>query len=201
MHVSLAFVVILVSYQTSESLQRMQAALERQRASVRKQVKGEAGPFFTTAWFEPRPPETTPSVQAPCEAVPAQDLWKLIVETATKEGLNPLLLRAVVNRESGGRPCAVSSKGAEGLMQLMPSTSSDLGVRDAFDAAENIAGGARYLKQMLERYQGDLRLALAAYNAGPQRVDDAKGVPPIAETQAYVEAIMKAVNAATEPAP
>jgi soluble lytic murein transglycosylase-like protein len=110
-----------------------------------------------------------------------------------------MLIQAMVRRESGGRPCAVSVKGAQGLMQLMPDTQYDLGVRDPFDPAENIAGGVRYIRQMLNRYKGDMRLALAAYNAGPQRVDAGKDVPAIAETQAYVTAIMSALKSVEEP--
>jgi soluble lytic murein transglycosylase-like protein len=191
--------VVLVVCQTGESMSRMLAAVERQRQSVRKQVKGAPGAFFLTAWNGSTVADNgAPRVDAPCEPVPAAELRKLIVEASVREGLNPLLLRAVVQRESGGRPCAVSPKGAEGLMQLMPGTAADLGVRNSLDPAENMAAGARYLKQMMDRYKGDLRLALAAYNAGPQRVDEAGGIPAIAETQSYVSAILAQMDNTAE---
>jgi soluble lytic murein transglycosylase-like protein len=177
-----------------ESVRKMQASIEKQRESVRKQAPGAASGFFTTGWVVAHIPEAAPPITAPCEPVPAEQIRKLIVDAAAKEGVNPLLLRAMISRESAGRTCAVSEKGAQGLMQLMPGTSADLGVRDPFDPAENVFGGARYLKQMLDRYKGDLKLALAAYNAGPQRVDDAGGVPSIPETQAYVSAILAEVK-------
>lgn len=190
MIVIVPLLLISAAFQTADAAVRMQAAMERQRASVRKQIKSSPTAFFTTGWSDTSLPQLGPRVQAPCEPVPAEDLRKIIADAAAKEGINPMLIRAIIDRESGGRACAVSPKGAEGLMQLMPSTSSDLGVRDPFNAADNVSGGAHYLKQMLDRYKGNLRLALAAYNAGPQRVDEANGVPEIPETQAYVAAIM-----------
>ena len=199
--VSLALSFALAANEANlpDSVARMQAAVEKQRASVRRQAPAPASGFFTTGWLDGDSVAAGTTVGAPCEPVPGDQLNKLLTETATKEGVNSKLLHAMIARESAGRPCAVSPKGAEGLMQLMPGTSSDLGVRDPFDAAENIAGGARYLKQLLDRYKGDLRLALAAYNAGPQRVDEVRGVPEIAETQAYVSAIMSEVKDLDEP--
>jgi soluble lytic murein transglycosylase-like protein len=110
----------------------------------------------------------------------------LIDQAAEKEGLQSDLLRAVIGQESAFRPCAVSPKGAMGLMQLMPATASWLGVADPFDPGENISSGAKLLKMLLDRYAGNLDLALAAYNAGSAKVDGAGGIPPFAETQKYV---------------
>jgi hypothetical protein len=104
-------------------------------------------------------------------------------------GVDAALLRAIMHAESAFNPMAISNKGAQGLMQLMPGTASDLGVVNAFDAAENIRGGARYLSQMLRHFNGDERLATAAYNAGPGAVQKYAGVPPYAETQVYVERV------------
>lgn len=185
-----------------------QSALERQRASASKQLDSlrrragvSAQSFFSTAWLGAPVrmiPANAPDVRADCEPVSAASLSGFIAEAATREGLNPALLRAVIHRESGGRACAVSAKGAQGLMQLMPATSAELGVSDAFDPAQNIGAGARYLKDLLKRYSGNLRLALAAYNAGPQRVDAGGAVPAIAETQAYVRAILETLDGESE---
>ncbi len=169
------------------------AAIEKQRASVRRQVSDNpSSSFFTVPWVSPAVGTTAPLPQAfgDCEPVSAADLSKIVMDAAQREGINPSLIRAVIKRESAGRPCAVSSKGAEGMMQLMPATQSDLGVQDSFDPVQNVGGGAKYLKQLLARYKGNLELALAAYNAGPQRVDEGNKVPEIAETQAYVAAIL-----------
>jgi soluble lytic murein transglycosylase-like protein len=176
----------------SESIARMQVAIEKQRASVLRQAGGApANSFFTLPWSDaPSALAGEPVVEADCDPIPADQLRRLVAEAAVKEGINPSLIQAVIRRESGGRPCAVSPRGAQGLMQLMPPTQSDLGVRDPFDPAENINAGARYLKQLLTRYKTDLRLALAAYNAGPQRVEPGGQVPAIPETQAYVTAIL-----------
>lgn len=103
-------------------------------------------------------------------------------------------LASVIRAESANNPRAVSRKGAQGLMQLMPSTAGTMGVGNSFDPAANVDGGSRYLLQLLERYQGDAVKALAAYNAGPQRVDQYHGVPPYRETRAYVTRIISDYN-------
>jgi soluble lytic murein transglycosylase-like protein len=99
----------------------------------------------------------------------------------------------VIQQESGARPCAVSSKGALGLMQLMPATSDQFGVNDPFDAEQNINAGARLLRQLLTRYSGDVSKTLAAYNAGPGRVDQTDGIPSIPETVHYVSSILSSL--------
>jgi soluble lytic murein transglycosylase-like protein len=104
-------------------------------------------------------------------------------------GVNAALLRAVIHAESGFNPRALSYKGAQGLMQLMPGTAFELGVDDAFDPGENISGGARYLAELLRDFHGDVRLAAAAYNAGAGAVTKYGGVPPYAETQVYVKRV------------
>jgi soluble lytic murein transglycosylase-like protein len=104
-------------------------------------------------------------------------------------GADPALVKAVVANESGFDPVATSPAGAQGLMQLMPGTAAGLGVRDAYDPAQNIAGGTRYLMQLLQRFNGDVPTALAAYNAGPQAI--ARGEMPV-ETQHYVRSVLDA---------
>lgn len=124
----------------------------------------------------------------------------LIEAHAQHHGLQPDLVRAVIQVESGFNPFAVSPKGAMGLMQLMPATASELGVVNPFEPEQNIRGGVAYLKQLLERFDNKVELALAAYNAGPGAVDRyGQQVPPYRETQAYVKKITKGRTAAGPP--
>jgi soluble lytic murein transglycosylase-like protein len=176
------------------SIAAMQASVGKQKASVTAQV-GTGGPadsFFSTPWIAP-PSIIPPTVVPPCDAMQEEQLQPIVTESATKQGLKPELISAVIKRESASYPCAISDKGALGLMQLMPETAQQFGV-DPLDPKQNVSAGAQYLKQLMTRYKGDLRLTLAAYNAGPQRVDTDKKVPDIPETIAYVDSIMKDLN-------
>ncbi len=114
----------------------------------------------------------------------------LIEQAAAREQLDPAIVRSVIQHESGFDPSATSPAGAQGLMQLMPATAEGLGVTDSYDPAQSIDGGTHLLRQLLDRYGGDLTRALAAYNAGAGAVDRYGGVPPYAETQAYVRNVI-----------
>ncbi len=132
-------------------------------------------------------------------AVRQAELWPKVEEIATAHGVDPRLVDLMIRVESGYDPTAVSPKGARGVMQLMPATASLYGVADPFDPFENIRGGVRYFKDLLERFQHDLSLALAAYNAGPEAVERYGGVPPYEETRNYVASILAAYNGQDRP--
>ena len=117
-------------------------------------------------------------------------LAKLIQKYAKQHGVDPKLVQAMIRQESGFNPMAVSPKGAMGLMQLMPETAASLGVEDPFDLEQNLKGGIRFLKRCLHRFDQNLPLALAAYNAGPGRVVEHQGMPPFKETHTYVKKIV-----------
>jgi soluble lytic murein transglycosylase-like protein len=119
------------------------------------------------------------------------ELDGLIDTHAQRQGLDPELVRAVVLVESSYNPTARSTKGAMGLMQLMPATASSLQVEDPYDPEENLRGGTIYLRRLLDRYDGDLEMALAGYNAGPQAVDRHRGLPPYPETHEYVDRVLR----------
>jgi len=125
-----------------------------------------------------------------CSPLMDEELAMVVDGVTRKYTLDRSLLRAVIETESGGFPCAVSHQGAMGLMQLMPGTARHYGVRNPYDPHSNVDAGARYLKSLLDRYDNNMRLALAAYNAGPGNVDQHKGVPPFRETQRYVRSIL-----------
>ena len=125
-----------------------------------------------------------------CDPLPADQLDPLIQEAAQKSGVEAQLVRAVIDQESARRPCALSAKGAEGLMQLMPATAEEYDVDDPFDPKQNVEAGTKLLKSLLDRYKNDPTLALGAYNAGSGRVDREGGVPQIPETVDYVTAIL-----------
>jgi soluble lytic murein transglycosylase-like protein len=197
----------------------LKAALEKQRASsalqntsIRKQAENlglwlppgsDAPPAPPVSPVPPSPPDTAASATAAagsaqpppiCDPLEEAAIAPIVDAAAKSNALEPRLLRAVIAQESAGRPCAVSPKGARGLMQLMPDTADDLGVKDVFDPRQNVDGGAKYLKQLLGRYAGDLSQALGAYNAGPGVVDEAGGIPNIRETRDYVSAILKRLS-------
>jgi len=115
----------------------------------------------------------------------------LITEAAERHGVSFSLLKAMIKIESDFNPRAISRAGAMGLMQIMPENIKRLNIKDPFDPRENIMGGTRYLKQMIDRFKGKLPLALAAYNAGPNIVEQYQRIPPYTETEDYVEAVMK----------
>jgi soluble lytic murein transglycosylase-like protein len=127
-------------------------------------------------------------------ARPQVDLNDVVNTASGRYRLDPDLVNSVIKAESGFNVRAVSPKGAQGLMQLMPGTASQLGVPNAFDPQANVEGGTKYLRELLERYNFDLVKALAAYNAGPQRVEQFGGVPPYYETRAYVARIVRDFN-------
>jgi soluble lytic murein transglycosylase-like protein len=170
----------------------MAASIEKQRASVEQQlksIKAPVPPAMPVSFAVPSFTVPAPAAYA-CEPVAQPELSKMIDSVAREHSVDPALVREVARQESGFHPCAVSPKGAEGLMQLMPATQAQLEVHDPFDPQESLSAGAKLLKQLLDRYHGDLALALSAYNAGMTRVDRTYSVPEIPETQDYVTDIL-----------
>jgi soluble lytic murein transglycosylase-like protein len=165
--------------EASIAKQRSTAAIQRE--SVRRQ-------------FERAKVAPASDLEPSCDPLSETAIEPIILDVAQAQSLPPKLLHAVIRQESGYHPCAVSSKGALGLMQLMPGTADELGVGDAFDPRSNIEGGGKFLKSLLDRYKGDLARALGAYNAGATTVDLAGGVPAIRETRNYVDSIMRRVG-------
>jgi len=174
--------------QMTDSAAKQRDSVLKQAAAVSGKPAAASNSFFTVPWIDPIAHSfNTPP---PCDPMEKTALDSLIEKNSKDQGVKAELIRAVINQESGARPCAVSVKGAQGLMQLMPETAAQLGVANPFDPKQNVEGGARLLKQLLEKYKGNVTLALAAYNAGSGRVDHDGGVPAIPETLQYVTQII-----------
>jgi transglycosylase-like protein with SLT domain len=159
-----------------ESLKKQREAL-RQQHGVKVEDPGADSEFWTPM---------SALVVSDCPPLETEQAESLIAAAARKQSLSPNLVRAVMRQESGFKPCAVSVKGAQGLMQLMPATAAQFHVTDAFDPEQNVQAGALFLKQLLNKYNGDLRLALVAYNAGSTRADQLDPSQYPAETQGYI---------------
>jgi soluble lytic murein transglycosylase-like protein len=140
---------------------------------------------------DPAPRPGAAAADAEAWRAAAGNFATLIADAAERHGLDPVLLTAMAQTESAFDPNAVSPRGARGLLQLMPETARRFGVRDSFDATQNVDGGAAYLSWLLERYSGRTELALAGYNAGEGAVDRYQGVPPFSETRNYVERVLE----------
>ncbi len=130
-----------------------------------------------------------PAVPSPSVTTLA-DIREIAKRAALRHRVDPFLIQSMISVESSFQPLALSPKGAMGVMQLMPVTADEMGVADPFDVRENIDGGVRYIKKLLRRYRGNLRLALAAYNAGPTKIRRYRGIPPYRETRQYVRKVI-----------
>jgi soluble lytic murein transglycosylase-like protein len=137
------------------------------------------------------PDAAAPDAPAP---VPPEQINALVQQNADIWQVDPALIKSVIANESSFNANAQSPVGAQGLMQLMPETAASLGVKNPFDPAQNVAGGTRYLRSLLDRFKGDTRLAVAAYNAGPGAVEKYGDVPPYSETQSYVKNVLGSLD-------
>lgn len=169
---------------------------ERKGSVVRLQLAGGSTEVSAGDIVAIEPEDFFPAVQAASLKVP---FGEIIHAAAQKHGVDQELIASVIAVESNFNPHAVSPKLARGLMQLLPETAARLAVADAFDPAQNIDAGTRYLKELLARYNQDLALALAAYNAGPDRVEQYRGVPPYPETRRYVRRVTQKLSAGKKP--
>ena len=160
-------------------------------------VTPQAGSFNTALAQallpELAPTDSTDDANAPAP-VPPEQIDQLVQQNADIWQVDPALIKSVIANESSFNANATSPVGAQGLMQLMPETAASLGVKNPYDPAQNVAGGTRYLKGLLDRFKGDTRLAVAAYNAGPEAVEKYGDVPPYAETQNYVQNVLGSLN-------
>jgi len=161
-------------------------------------LQGAGAPVVSVVRADPRTGRLVRAVVRQRPATEPAGIAETVDRIARQNQLSPRLVHSVIEAESNYDPNAVSPKGAQGLMQLVPATARRFGVSNAFDPADNIQGGARYLKHLLELYKGDEALALAAYNAGEGAVSRYGGVPPFPETQSYVAKVRQRLAGATE---
>lgn len=162
-------------------------------------LQGAGAPAVSVVRADPRTGRLVRTVVRQGPATEPAGIAETVDRIARQNQLSPRLVHSVIQAESNYDPNAVSPKGAQGLMQLIPATARRFGVSNVFDPADNIQGGARYLKYLLELYKGDEGLALAAYNAGEGAVSRYGGVPPFPETQSYVAKVRQRLAADTEP--
>ena len=184
-----------VSTQAERARAQMADSLAKQRLSVQQQLQAVA-PFKQHSLWR-LPPMARPAFA--CEPVPEPEVGKMIDRAAQDHQVSSTLIREVARQESGFHPCAVSPAGAIGLMQLMPSTQVQFQVQNPLDAQESLTAGTKLLKLLLQRYHGDVGLALGAYNAGSSAVDRASAIPQIPETQNYVSDILQRLKDAEPP--
>lgn len=172
------------------ALAQQRQSLFAQRASLKRQI-GNANftAFLGTTFYGSRAANYLP-VSFSCPPLDFNQREDLIFEAARDQAIEPALVRAVMHRESAFHPCAVSTKGAVGLMQLMPATLARFHVRDPFDPAQSVHAGAALLRTLLDKYDGDLRLTLAAYNAGSARIENADPTTYPSETKNYITDIL-----------
>jgi len=194
------------------SISIQQLSIERQRAVAQQQSGARTIPRIASpriapreewngGWSvaEPGSASGTASYQPGCPPVPPMFLQSVVQRAAAAYDVPPNLINAVIRQESGGYPCAVSEKGAMGLMQLMPATAAGLGAGEPFDVDQNVSAGTRLLAELIQRYKGDMNRVLGAYNAGTVAVDRAGGTPPFAETQNYIHSILEQIKAPIAP--
>ena len=180
------------THERATSDRRRGARRRRMRTAVLAAAMSSAPLARPVVALLPPQPKAKPSIEVSAEfvAIPAHQAYDDIIEEAAAEyDMDANLIRAVMQAESAFHPYAVSRAGAEGLMQLMPDLAGEMGVNNAFDPRENIMGGARYLKRLLDYHDGNIDLALASYNAGPGNVQRYGGIPPFRETRNYVRTI------------
>jgi soluble lytic murein transglycosylase-like protein len=195
-----------LAQQPESTARQQQNSIARQRQSLRTQEESVARQRTAAG----QPPRTLPAVRFvesaeqgsrpfECEPTSPMVLETAIHNAAQTYGVASALIQAVIRQESGGYPCAVSDKGAMGLMQLMPDTAADMGAIEPFDVSQNVAAGTRLLAELMQRYKGDLNRVLGAYNAGTSAVDRAGGTPPFPETINYVHSIVEKLKLPVDP--
>jgi soluble lytic murein transglycosylase-like protein len=184
--------------QRQQTMDAMTKSISTQMNAIRASRKIAAREATPAAFFvlDPELQPASASTGPACDPMSAIAAQGLASKAAAANQISPELVFSVMRRESAFLPCAVSDKGALGLMQLMPETAMQLGVIDPLDAEQNVLGGAKYLRELFARYSGDLNKTLGAYNAGPGRVDDYDGVPPFPETLNYVDSILNSLQPA-----
>ncbi len=188
---------------------QQETAIELQRRSIaiqQQSIERQRGPARPPAPVTPSrtnlpveqasssPPAESSPLPFDCAPVPPLLLQSIVQKAAAAYAVAPNLINAVIRQESAGYPCAVSDKGAMGLMQLMPATAVQMGAVEPFDVVQNVTAGTRLLSELMQRYKGDLNRVLGAYNAGPAAVDRAGGPPPFPETLNYIRSITEQIK-------